>query len=69
MPSRRSVRITRTAISPRLATSTVSNIASHPEDAVANLIQRSVGTQRKGKPNNRSGVRRVYDTVIPQPGS
>src|SRR6185312_15184710 len=68
MPSRRRVRITRTEISARLATNTVSNISSHPEDAVGDGFQRGVGTYRKGKPDTRSGSSRIDDAVIPQAG-
>src|SRR5690348_5828759 len=67
MPSRRRVRITRTAISPRLATKTVSNISSHPEDAVGDRSQRGMRAYRKSKADTRSGVNRVDDAVVPQP--
>src|SRR5258708_26998544 len=43
MPSAESVRMIRTAISPRLAIRTAENIGSHPEDAVADRLQRCVG--------------------------
>src|SRR4051794_30427273 len=80
MPIVRSVRITRTAISPRLATSTVSNIRSspgtygagspesHPEDSVAELAQRRVGTRRQGQPERGAGLRGVDHAVVPQAG-
>src|SRR5690349_4350357 len=71
MPIARRVRITRTAISPRLATSTVSNIlrviASHPEDAVGHRLERRVRGDRERKSHHGSGVRRVDDAVVPQP--
>src|SRR4051812_35226758 len=80
MPIARSVRITRTAISPRLATSTVSNIRSppgtfgaespesHPEDAVAQLAERRVGARREGETEHGAGLRRVDDAVVPETG-
>src|SRR3954449_11815433 len=65
----RSVRITRTAISPRLATSTVSNIrSSHPEDAVAELAQRRVGARGEGEPEHGAGLRGIGHTVVPEAG-
>src|SRR4051794_37847787 len=65
----RSVRITRTAISPRLATRTVSNIRhSHPEDAVAELAQRRVGARRQGQPEHGAGRGGVDHAVVPEPG-
>src|SRR4051795_9833011 len=80
MPIVRSVRITRTAISPRLATSTVSNIRSspgtfgaespesHPEDAVAELTQRRVGARREGEPEHGAGLRGIDHAVVPEAG-
>src|SRR3954465_5007075 len=80
MPIVRSVRITRTAISPRLATSTVSNIRSspgtfgaespesHPEDAVAERAQRRVGARREGEPEHGAGLRGIDDAVVPEAG-
>src|SRR3954470_16129503 len=65
----RSVRITRTAISPRLATSTVSNIrSSHPEDAVAELAQRRVGARGEGEPEHGAGLRWIDHAVVPEAG-
>src|SRR3954451_11459533 len=69
MPIARSVRITRTAISPRLATRTVSNIRhSHPEDAVAELAQRRVGARGEGETEHGAGLRGVDDAVVPEAG-
>src|SRR3954447_10075547 len=70
MPRRRSVRVTRTAISPRLAIRTVENTAVarlHPEDAVADRLQRRVGADRQGEADHRPGVHRVDDAVVPEP--
>src|SRR3954465_1135600 len=80
MPIVRSVRITRTAISPRLATSTVSNIRSspgtfgaespqsHSEDAVTQLAERRVRARREGETEHGAGLRRVDDAVVPEAG-
>src|SRR6266568_4800038 len=74
MPKRRNVSITRTAISPRLAMSTVSNKAvslngaSHSEDAIADRRQRRVGRRGQGEAEHGSGVLRVDHAVVPQPG-
>src|SRR5687768_4396938 len=92
MPISRSVRITRTAISPRFATRTVSNIyatapgqlsapkaaagtaafcteswGSHPEDAIANFLQRSVRAGRQGEAEHVARLRGVDDAVVPEP--
>src|SRR5690606_17593075 len=82
MPIRRRVLITRTAISPRLATSTVSKVPvpgvvpvvgagvmvwSHPEHAVGDRLQRGLADDREGEPDNGSGVGRVDHPVVPQP--
>src|SRR5205085_6108740 len=68
MPSRRRVRITRQAISPRLATSTVSNTgASHPEDAEGRVAQRCVGRRGQSQAQHGPGVFRVDHPVVPQP--
>src|SRR4051794_41898920 len=65
----RRVRFTRTAISPRLATRTVSNIrSSHPEDAVAELAQRRVGARGEGEPEHGAGLRGIDHTVVPEAG-
>src|SRR3954466_4449941 len=69
MPIARRVRITRTAISPRLATRTVSNIrSSHPEDAVAELAQRRVGARGEGETEHGAGLRGVDHAVVPEAG-
>src|ERR1700712_2426046 len=72
MPIARSVRITRTAISPRLATSTVENPAevigrSHPEDAEGRVGQRGVGGDGQGQAEHGAGVGRVDHAVVPEP--
>src|SRR3954468_15748427 len=70
MPISRSVRITRTAISPRLATSTVSNMSwpLHPEDAVADVFHGSVGTGGERQAEDGARLRRVDHAVVPEPG-
>src|SRR5271166_2809818 len=69
MPIAFSVRITRTAISPRLATRTVSNpTTSHPEDAVGNRLDGCIRHNRKRKTDNRSGVGGIDHAVVPKPG-
>ena len=83
MPISRSVRITRTAISPRLATRTVSNIAAHLSPIPA-LMAMSAGftcgrrhsrpppTGRsrtpKGEAEHGAGLRGVDHAVVPQAG-
>src|SRR3954466_9686210 len=71
IPMARNVRMTRTAISPRLATRTVSKvwevISSHPEDAVGHGLQRSLCNDRKCQADHRSGVGGIDDAVVPQP--
>src|SRR3954447_727072 len=65
----RRVRITRTAISPRLATRTVSNIRrSHPEDAVAELAQRRVGARGERQTEHGAGLRGIDHAVVPEAG-
>src|ERR1700760_2929027 len=64
-----SVRITRTAISPRLATRTVSKpIALHPEDAVGDRFDGHVRHNRKGKTDNCSGIGGIDYAAVPEPG-
>src|SRR3954471_18939392 len=79
----RNARMTRTAISPRLATRTVLNIPSlrspkvskilvvvipsHPEDAVGDRFQWRLGDHRERQSNNGSGVGRIDHAVVPQP--
>src|SRR6195952_2527890 len=90
MPISRRVRITRTAISPRFATSTVSNIVStphrgslrkttrtcwrkspwrrsHPEDAVADVLEGRVGARGQGQAEHGAGLRGVDHAVVPEP--
>src|ERR1700761_9771141 len=69
MPSARSVRMTRTAISPRLATRTLRNTneSSHPEDAVANGGERRVARRGQRQPEDPPRIRRVDHPVVPQP--
>src|SRR3954463_11200327 len=70
MPISRRVRITRTAISPRLATSTVSNMSwpLHPEDAVADVFHGGVGAGGQGQAEDGAGLRGVDHAVAPEPG-
>ena len=58
------------AISPRLATSTVSNMsrASHPEDAEGRVAQRARWRRRTAPGPAPCGCRRVDHAVVPQPG-
>src|SRR5436305_15254499 len=68
-PRRGRVRMIRTAISPRFAIRTDSNIPpSHPEDAVADGLQRCVRGGRQGQGQDPAGVQRVDDAVVPEPG-
>src|SRR3954453_8251675 len=68
IPIWRSVRITRTAISPRLATRTVEKFTtSHPEHAVGDRFDRRLAHHRKRQSENGSGVGGVDDAVVPQP--
>src|SRR5258705_8054112 len=71
-PIARSVRMTRTAISPRLATRTVLKvlkvIASHPEYAVGDRLERGLSDDRQRQPQHSSGVGGIDDPVIPEPG-
>src|SRR5271157_5107104 len=73
MPISRHVAMIRTAISPRLAMSILSNIvilciSLHPEYPKPHYIVPDGGVQcgGYGKPQDIAGVRRVEDTVIPQ---
>src|SRR3712207_9595032 len=50
------------------ARASFSRSASHPEDAVAELAQRRVGTRREGQPEHGAGLGGVDDAVVPQPG-
>src|SRR6476620_5269056 len=70
MPISRSVRITRTAISPRLATRTVSNMRGplHPEDAVADVFEGRVGAGGQGEAEHGAGLGGVDHAVVPEPG-
>src|SRR5262249_50203467 len=62
--------MTRTAISPRLATRTLSKVtASHPEHAVGDGLERRLPDDRKRQPEHGSGVGGVDHPVIPEPGS
>src|SRR3989442_642130 len=74
MPRRRRGRTAPTAISPRLATSTVSNIAGsalpvllHAEDAVTRLGQGHVGARGEGEAEDRARLQRVDHAVVPEP--
>src|SRR6267378_4017197 len=69
IPMVRSVRMTRTAISPRLAIRTVSNaISSHPEHAIGNRLERRLPDDRKREPQHGSGIGRIDHPVVPEPG-
>src|SRR5690242_16032068 len=91
MPISRSVRMTRTAISPRLATRTVSNTVtapnrgyarkttrtyvrkspwrpSHPEDAVADVVEGGAGAGGQRETEHAAGVGGVDHAVVPEPG-
>src|SRR6476661_1036021 len=70
MPISRSVRITRTAISPRLATSTVSNMSwpLHPEDAVADVFEGGVGAGGESQAEDGAGLGGIDDAVVPESG-
>src|SRR5258708_35813642 len=68
MPSAESVRMIRTAISPRLAIRTAENIGSHPEDAVADRLQRCVVGGGQGQAEDAAGVRRAEGPALPDPG-
>src|ERR1700731_133722 len=68
IPSRRSVEKTRTAISPRFATITVSNMSSlHPKDAVGRLAEGSVRTRAQCQGQNGARVEGIDDAVVPEP--
>src|SRR3984893_12390446 len=69
IPMVRSVRMTRTAISPRLAIRTVSKrISSHPEHAIGNRLERRLRDDQKGQSQNGSGIGRIDHPVVPEPG-
>src|SRR3954454_5161942 len=70
MPISRKVRITRTAISPRLATSTVSNMSwpLHPEDAVADVFHGGVGAGGERQAEDGAGLCGIDHAVVPEPG-
>src|SRR3954449_13129299 len=70
MPISRKVRITRTAISPRLATSTVSNMSwpLHPEDAVADVFHGGVCAGGQRQAEDGAGLGGVDHAVVPEPG-
>src|SRR4051812_37171831 len=84
MPRPRRVRITRQAISPRLATRTVPKsgtdagcarvegiitAASHPEKAEGGLRQWGAGDDVQGQSQDGAGVSGVNDAVVPEAGS
>src|SRR6478735_1660790 len=79
MPRARRVRITRQAISPRLATRTVSKsgfvgvegvvtAGSHPEQAEGGLRQRGAGDDVERQSQDGAGVRGIDHAVIPEAG-
>ena len=70
MPSARAVRITRQAISPRLAIRSrrIITTPSHPPDAVAGLRDRGVRGHRERHAQHPPCLERVDDAVVPEPG-
>jgi hypothetical protein len=64
-----SVRMMRTAISPRLATSTFVMVVmrSHPEDAVAGVGHRDTGDDVEGEAEHVAGLRGLDHAVVPEP--
>src|SRR5262245_17258437 len=68
MPRSCAVRMTRAAISPRLATSNFVIIGSHPEDAEATPALDTVGGDRGQRhPEHVAGVAGVDDAVVVEP--
>src|SRR3954469_7875658 len=68
MPRSCAVRMTRAAISPRLATSSFAIIGSHPEDAEAATALDAVGVDGGQRhPEHVPGVARVDDPVVVKP--
>ena len=65
------VRMTRTAISPRFATRTVSNKAglSHAEHTAGDRFQRRKGADAQRQADDPPRVRGIDHAVVPQPGS
>src|ERR1700752_3188281 len=70
----RAVRMTRQAISPRLAIRSVRKrryilfvIASHPEQAEFCRFDRRVGRSRHAKPEHKARVGGIDHAVVPQP--
>src|ERR1700719_682606 len=69
IPMVRNVRITRTAISPRLAIRTVwKRISSHPEHAIGDGLERGLPDDRKRQPQHGSGIGGIDHPVVPEPG-
>src|SRR5688500_6665805 len=69
MPRARAERMIRSAISPRLATSRVLLVMSHPEDAVGGIGERAgLCGDREPHAEHPAGVSGVDDAVVPQPG-
>ena len=74
-PAAEAARMTRSAISPRLATSREPKglackekvMASHPEDAVGRFRQRCVGGGGEAQAEHPTGVGGLDHTVVPQP--
>src|SRR5215813_2525129 len=70
----RAVRMTRQAISPRLAIRSVRKrryillfIASHPEQAEFRRLDRRSGRSRQAKPQHEARVGGIDHAVVPQP--
>src|SRR5277367_3323616 len=68
MPSRRQVRMMRTAISPRLATSREPIIASHPVDGSMFGQVDLARSQREAETHHVPRLPRLDDSVVPEPG-
>src|ERR1700743_704378 len=76
MPIVASVRMIRTAISPRFAMRILLNWTGcstvddplHPEDAVAGVVERRVRRGGQGQAQHAASVDGVDDAVVPEPG-
>src|SRR4051794_13216382 len=72
-PMARAVRMTRQAISPRLAISSVRKrryillfIASHPEQAELRRFDRRIGRSRKAKTKHQPGIGGIDHAIVPE---
>src|SRR5690242_19060261 len=66
-PAARQARMTRRAISPRLATRTEWKVMSHPEEPETGLRGRDARGHLQAHREDSSGVDGVDDAVVPQP--